>query len=153
PSRVPAYSGLIGVAFVISSVLGPVLGGVFTTQLSWRYCFYINLPIGGVSAVLIFFLFRNRSRGEQQEQQGEVVPLKEKILQMDPFGTTLVLASLVCLLQALQLGGTTKPWNSADVIGTLVGFGVLLIMFGIVQWWFDERSLVVPRLLKQKTLS
>jgi MFS family permease len=133
--------------------LGPLLGGVFTTRLSWRYCFYINLPIGGVSAVLIFFMFQNRRRGQQQEQQEEVVPLKEKILQMDPLGTMLVLASLVCLLLVLQLGGTTKPWNSSEVIGTLVGFVVLLILFGIVQWWFDERSLVVPRLLKQKTLS
>ena len=62
------------------------------------------------------------------------------------------MASMVCLILALQWGGTTKSWSNPDVIGTLVGFGVILIIFIVNEWWMGERALLTPRLMKQKTI-
>jgi hypothetical protein len=72
---------------------------------------------------------------------------------MDFIGTFLLMASFICLILALQWGGVSKAWHSADVIGTLVGFILLLIIFVVVEVWQDDRALIVPRLMKQKTIA
>lgn len=79
--------------------------------------------------------------------------LKEKILQMDFPGTFTIMASLVCFFLALQWGGQTKAWKSADVIGTLVGFVLLLTLFIVIQYFQGERGIIVGRLLKERTVS
>lgn len=109
--------------------------------------FYINLPIGGVSAALVLFFF-------QTPKKAKPVPatLKEKILQMDLPGTFILMAAFVCLILVLQWGGVTKSWGSSDVIGCLVGFGLLIALFVGVQIWQGERALIVPRLIKQRTI-
>jgi hypothetical protein len=61
------------------------------------------------------------------------------------------MAALVCLILSLQWGGATKSWGSADVVGTLVGFGTILAAFIALEIYQDERALLVPRLLKQKS--
>jgi MFS transporter, DHA2 family, glioxin efflux transporter len=78
--------------------------------------------------------------------------MKEKILQMDLPGAFLLMGAFVCLILALQWGGVTKPWSDGSVIGVLVAFGVILIIFVVFEWWQDERALIVPRLLKQRTI-
>lgn len=75
---------------------------------------------------------------------------REKFLQMDLIGTALILAAVVCLLLALQWGGVSKSWKSADVIGTLVGFGLITILFGLVEWWQGPRALLLARVLKRR---
>lgn len=72
---------------------------------------------------------------------------------MDPLGTALLLCTIICLILALQWGGVTKAWSHRDVIGTLVGFGVLLVVFIALEIWLDERALLVPRLLRKKTIA
>jgi hypothetical protein len=110
--------------------------------------FYINLPIGGLSAGIILLFF-------QTPKQAKVLQadLKEKFLQMDFIGTFILMASFTCLILALQWGGVSKSWKSADVIGTLVGFALLIIIFVGVELWQDDRALIVPRLMKQKTIA
>jgi hypothetical protein len=109
-----------------------------------RYSFYLNLPIGGFSA-LVLYVLRIPTTAEPPK-----VSWKEKLQNMDPIGMALIMASLVCYLLALQWAGTTKPWTSPDVIGTLIGFAVLALIFLAQQIWFGEKAMMVPRLLKKR---
>lgn len=78
--------------------------------------------------------------------------LKEKILQMDFPGTALVMGASLALLLALQYGGVTHPWKSSLVIGLLIGFGLMVFTLAIIEIWQDERAMLTPRLMRQRTV-
>ena len=145
PSRRAAFTGFMGAAYGIASVAGPLLGGVFTSNVTWRWCFYVNLPIGGFSSVIIFIFFQPPPAAKPQE-----ATWKEKLLQMDLPGTFVIMAAVVCYLLAVQWGGTTKSWNDSQVIGLLVGFGLLIIVFILIEYFSGERALLVGRLFKRR---
>ncbi|QSZ33261.1 hypothetical protein DSL72_002849 [Monilinia vaccinii-corymbosi] len=148
PRHRAAFTGILGAAYGVASVAGPLLGGVFADKLTWRWCFYINLPVGGVVAAIILFLFTTPPNAVPAPAS-----LKEKILQMDLPGTFTIMASLVCFFLSLQWGGQRKSWKSADVIGTMIGFILLLIIFLVIQYFQGERGIIVSRLLKERTIS
>ena len=62
PTKRPAFTGILGATYGIASVVGPLLGGAFTDKATWRWCFYVNLPVGGVSAGIILLFFRSPNR-------------------------------------------------------------------------------------------
>ena len=167
PQRLrPVLIGIIGIAFCVASVIGPLLGGVFTENLTWRWCcetsmttpssaqranssiVYINLPIGGVAAAGILFFFSTPRLAKPLQ-----APFAEKINQMDLPGTFLIMAITACYLFALQWGGISKSWKSADVIETLIGFVLLSILFVTVEYYQGERALIIGRLLKHRTIA
>ncbi|KAL3422560.1 major facilitator superfamily transporter [Phlyctema vagabunda] len=148
PRQRPAFTGLLGASYGIASVIGPLLGGVFAEKVTWRWCFYINLPIGGLAGAIILFLFQTPAASVPAKAN-----LLEKILQMDLPGTFTVMGSVICFILALQWGGQSKAWGDSDVVGTLVGFVVLMIVFVIIEIYQGERAMVVPRLLKDRTNS
>ena len=110
--------------------------------------FYVNLPIGAVTlAVLILVLKLPRP------PLASAIGLRQKIRQLDPLGTLFFLPSIVCLLLALQWGGTTYQWHSARIIALLVLFGVLMIAFVFVQGWKKEKALLPLHILKQRSIA
>ncbi|KAG0645789.1 putative efflux pump gsfJ [Hyphodiscus hymeniophilus] len=145
PEKRPAYLGIVGASYGISAVIGPLLGGVFTQSVSWRWCFYINLPVGGLAAAILLFFFRLPSHVKPAE-----ATFKEKMLQLDPIGIVFILSAVICYILALQWGGLTHPWKSSTIIGLFVGFGLLMICFGIDQWYQGERAMLPVRLLKDR---
>ncbi|MFJ4004533.1 DHA2 family efflux MFS transporter permease subunit [Streptomyces sp. NPDC090023] len=113
------YQGLFGAVFGATSVLGPLLGGLFTEQLSWRWVFYVNLPIGIVALVVIATALHIPRRTERHT--------------IDYLGTLLIASVATCLVLVASLGGTTWPWASAQIIGLAVLGVVLAVAFVAVE--------------------
>ncbi|MGA5649539.1 MDR family MFS transporter [Streptomyces seoulensis] len=105
------YQGLFGAVFGATSVLGPLLGGLFTEHLSWRWVFYVNLPIGIVALLVIAAALH--------------IPRRTSRHTIDYLGTLLIASVATCLVLVASLGGTTWPWASGQIIGLAV-LGVLL---------------------------
>ncbi|UFR04718.1 MDR family MFS transporter [Streptomyces sp. Go40/10] len=105
------YQGLFGAVFGATSVLGPLLGGLLTEHLSWRWVFYVNLPVGVVALAVIAAALR--------------IPRRTAPHVIDYLGTFLIAAVATCLVLVASLGGTTWAWDSAQIIGLAV-LGVLL---------------------------
>ncbi|PKS10139.1 hypothetical protein jhhlp_001889 [Lomentospora prolificans] len=147
PNKRPMYTGYIGLSYGIASVSGPLLGGVFSDTASWRWCFYVNLPIGGIAAAIIFFFFHTPKAAKPVS-----ATWREKFLQMDPVGTTLIMGAIICFMLSLEKGGQTKPWNSGEVIGTLVGFFVITALFIAWEAYQNERAVIIPRLFMTRSV-
>ncbi|MFD3522885.1 DHA2 family efflux MFS transporter permease subunit [Streptomyces sp. NPDC058653] len=109
------YQGLFGGVFGATSVLGPLLGGVFTQHLSWRWVFYINLPIGVVALAVIATVLH--------------IPVRSTKHTIDYLGTFLIASVATCLVLVASLGGTTWSWGSGQIIGLAVLAVILLVLF------------------------
>ncbi|WNF26801.1 MDR family MFS transporter [Streptomyces sp. C11-1] len=109
------YQGLFGAVFGVTSVLGPLLGGFFTEHLSWRWVFYINLPIGVVALLVIAAVLH--------------IPVHREKHTIDYLGTFLIASVATCLVLIASLGGTTWAWGSARIIALAVLAVVLLVAF------------------------
>lgn len=145
PEKRPVFVGIFGLCFGIASVVAPLIGGAFTDHVTRRWCFYINLPMGGLSAFLVLVFYRAPAFVKPA-----VASWREKLLQMDPVGTALALSAILAYILAMQYGGQTEPWNSSKVIGLIVGFVLIAAAFVAWEIYAAERAMMPPRLAKQR---
>ncbi|KAM0191773.1 hypothetical protein ACHAPC_002085 [Botrytis cinerea] len=124
-------ANLIGITLGLNQlglVVGPLLGGVFTTFTTWRWCFYINLPLGAVSSIAIILL-----RIPEQTRKAPIRTILPKLHHyLDLIGFCLFAPAIVMLLLALQYGGNQFAWNSSQVIGLFCGFAATIVVW---YWW------------------
>ncbi|KAM0556726.1 hypothetical protein ACHAPJ_005785 [Fusarium lateritium] len=134
------YFGILGMVWALASAVGPILGGVFTSQVTWRWCFYINLPISAVAFVILVFVLKLHNPR---------TPMKEGLLALDWPGSILIIGGTIMWLLGLEFGGVSFPWNSATTI-CLIVFGVLVVGLFLVYEWKVAQIPVLPIRLFQK---
>jgi EmrB/QacA subfamily drug resistance transporter len=113
------YQGLFGAVFGISTVAGPLLGGFFVDNLSWRWIFYVNLPIGAVALAVIATAFHTRQETERHR--------------VDYLGAVVLAGSLSAIVLFTSLGGTTYAWGSPELLALIVAGVVLLALFPLIE--------------------
>jgi EmrB/QacA subfamily drug resistance transporter len=129
------YQGYFGAVFAVSSVVGPLLGGFFTDQLSWRWVFYINLPVGALALAAIAARLH--------------LPVRRTEHKVDYAGAGLLTISVVSLLLATVWGGVDYPWGSSQIMGLFAAAGVAALLF----IWREDQAAepILPlRLFKNK---
>ncbi|GFN18103.1 MDR family MFS transporter [Aspergillus tubingensis] len=143
----PMYLGIVLSVFGIAACLGPPLGGILTQHVTWRWCFWINLPIGGVAIILVLFFLKLQDRRAKPADS-----ILARLRSFDYIGITLTIAWVSCLILAMQFGSSSSKWRSSKVIGLFVGAGLLLIAFFLSQWYQGERSTVPLRVARQRSV-
>ncbi|XP_014553264.1 hypothetical protein COCVIDRAFT_108168 [Bipolaris victoriae FI3] len=120
-----AYYGMIGGVWALASSLGPVVGGLFTQKVSWRWCFYINLPLDGLAFFILFFFLDVRT---------PKTPLREGLKAVDWLGSLAMVGGVIMLLLGLEFGGITHPWDSATVLCLIIFGAVVIGIFFLIEW-------------------
>ncbi|KAJ5806375.1 MFS transporter [Penicillium pulvis] len=147
PLRIrPIYIGLVSSMHAIASVAGPTMGGVLTDRLTWRWCFYINLPFGGFAVLMIFFCLPSSSFAVNK------LGWKEQLKHYDLPGTIVLIPSIICLILALQWGGSTYRWGNGRIIALFIIAGVLFTVFIGIQSWQRDQATIPMRLLKNRNI-
>jgi EmrB/QacA subfamily drug resistance transporter len=124
PEKRGKIGGLFGAAYGISSIFGPLIGGYITDYIHWSWIFYINLPIGLIAFVMIAFFYKE-----------SVEHSKQKI---DYLGAFTLVASILCLMFAIELGGKEYAWDSSMIIGLFFAFAVFLVAFIFIERRAEE---------------
>jgi EmrB/QacA subfamily drug resistance transporter len=113
------YQGLFGAVFGVSTVIGPLLGGFFVDNLTWRWIFYVNLPVGALALFVIGAVFHSRAEHVRHA--------------IDYLGAATLAVGLACIVLFTSLGGTTEPWGSLQSIVLVVVGVALLVIFVVVE--------------------
>jgi MFS family permease len=141
----PLYTGVLGALFGLAGIASPILGGVIVDRLSWRWCFWIGLPIGFVALVAIPFCVPD-------DKSLVTLTWSQRISQLDLIGNLLFLPSLTCLFVALSWAGSKYAWNSPTIIGLFCTFGILLGLFAFDQHIKGEAATLPPRILFNRSV-
>ncbi|KAG0236722.1 hypothetical protein BGW42_002884 [Actinomortierella wolfii] len=129
------YQGLIALIFAIAAVLGPLLGGAFSDKVSWRWAYYINLPVGAF-AILLLVVFLHMRRPKN-------ITFAQNMATVDFSGIALLVASIVMILLALNWGADAKyAWSSATILCLLIIGFAIGVVFLLNEWKVAQKPII-----------
>ncbi|KAH8810769.1 major facilitator superfamily domain-containing protein [Xylogone sp. PMI_703] len=139
----PIYTGITALAAGTAACLGPILGGIFTTKVSWRWCFYINLPLGAATALAMAFLYHPRQRKPRN------IPIREILVSLDLPGCFFLCSSVISLLLSFTFAAESS-WSDGKTIALIVLAAVLLLGLIVQQLLVNEDQAMLPRSILRK---
>ena len=137
------WQGVTGAVFGLSSILGPTLGGWISDNFTWRWVFYVNIPIGIVAVLVLIFLMPS-------------LHAKNRNATIDYIGCALIALGTVPMLLGFTWAGTTYPWISWQVLGLIIGGVVVLALFLLYEIRLERREgqpIIEPSLFKNSVFS
>ncbi|PYI00692.1 MFS general substrate transporter [Aspergillus sclerotiicarbonarius CBS 121057] len=147
--RRPTFLGIMMGFSQLGLVLGPLIGGAFTTYSTWRWCFYINLPIGGLVGILLVFTSIPEPAGKPKVAEVFRWVILKKF---DLFGFVLFAPAAIMLLLALQWGGSEFAWKSSTVIGLFCGSAATFFVFGLWERRMGAEAMIPGQMVKQRII-
>ncbi|KIV85410.1 hypothetical protein PV11_01107 [Exophiala sideris] len=135
----PKWYSLVGMVWAIASGVGPVVGGGFTEGVSWRWCFYINLPLDGLSLVLLTFFLKLET---------PKTPFWAGVKAIDWLGVLAIIGGVVMFLFGMESGGVEHPWDSAYTLCLIIFGAVTIVLFFLIEWKVAKYPVIPLRLFR-----
>ncbi|CAJ2510881.1 Uu.00g065060.m01.CDS01 [Anthostomella pinea] len=133
----------------VASFVGPLLGGVLTdSRLTWRFCFWINLPVGLAAFAVLFWFLRDPPQAAQATKE----PVLRRLTRVDWLSMVLLLAGFSILLLGLQWGGLVYRWSDPRVFGCILGGSLALVFYFVYQYHQGDNAAIPYRILRQRTV-
>jgi len=135
----PKYYAFVGLTWAVASGVGPIVGGVFTEKVSWRWCFWINLPLDGLSLILLVFFLKLET---------PKTPFLESVKAIDWVGGVTIVGGVIAFLYGFESAGVTHGWGSAFVLCLIIFGAVLIGLFFVAEWKLAKYPIMPVRLFR-----